>query len=109
MARAEEITRIVDWQRRYRARPVVWAVMYTSGGFAGTLTGNFYDSKEAAEAEVAWLARRGERSRAYSEPIHTLDLSRERWPADGRVTGMLRGVGNVDAALDAKTDGGSKP
>jgi len=69
---------IVDWQNKFRSQPEIF---YTSYKFEGQWedSGNFYDSKEAAEIEVEWATARGDKCRVMSSPIHTLKLSTERW------------------------------
>ena len=67
---------IIDWQRRFRARPLVWTVLVRNEE-----TGNLYDSREAAEIEVQYWKGRGCKSARVSclGNIHDEALSRERW------------------------------
>lgn len=66
---------IMDWQRRLFSGPKIWMVQDPDG-----VVGNVYDSKEAAELEIAWRKKRRHRGyRAVSQSIHTVELSRERW------------------------------
>ena len=65
---------MIDWQRRFRAGPAVWAVL--EEGFVLAL----YESEEAAKHHLEW----GNRHSQYpyyvrKMNIHTLDLAKERW------------------------------
>lgn len=71
------------WQEEFKRRP---AVFWTE--CLGEMTGNFYESREAAQVEVDYFAARKDK---YTYPkmtirsahVHSLELSEERW---GRVT-----------------------
>ncbi len=69
---------IIQWQKEFRAAPLIW---YTTRRVDGQEedTGNFYDSKEAAEVEKANVEARGQRCRIRCANIHNLDLSQRRW------------------------------
>jgi len=67
---------IADWQRRYRAARVVWAVEDRDG-----CTSNLYETKESAQLEVDRLSVRGDRLRVVKHHVHTDELAEERWGA----------------------------
>jgi hypothetical protein len=64
---------IMDWQKRFREASKVY-VVYVHGEIS-----NLYESREAAELEVAWHRRHTVRASIGEESIHTLQLARERW------------------------------
>ena len=69
---------IMDWQRRFYARPPVWATYHDGAPL------NFYDSEEAAKIEVSWhMARHPNRPRSWPRVVrvhlHDLALAQERW------------------------------
>jgi hypothetical protein len=71
-------SRIREWQQRFREQPRVWLTYYKDGEW----TGSIYESKQAAEHEVAFELRRGGRIAIAAVPIHSLELSAERWTLD---------------------------
>lgn len=65
---------VMGWQKRFYAQPRVWFVISRNEE-----TGNYYDCKEGAELEANFLTRHGQHSRIGSTPMHSLQLSKERW------------------------------
>lgn len=63
-----------DWQKRFFANTKVFEVYAF-----GESTGNFYETREGAEIEVAWRLGRGEKARVVGHNLHSDELSRERW------------------------------
>jgi len=78
MSEHNRITDLMSWQKDFRAAPVIY---YTTVRFDGQEedTGNFYDSKEAAEVEVEWGKKHGKRVSVRCANIHSLELSQRRW------------------------------
>ncbi len=67
---------IFKWQQDFQKAPLIY---YTVGYFEGQQedTGNFYDSKEAAQIEVDKYPAR--RLKICCANIHNIDLSKRRW------------------------------
>ena len=64
-----------DWQRRLKARPKVWVVRDFEGNVSA-----LYDSKQAAQLEMDYRAKRRQRGFTMEEiPLHNFELSKERW------------------------------
>lgn len=72
---------ILEWQKRFRAQPKVYLTVYKNGEY----TGQVYESQQAAEQEVAFELKRGNRVGLVAIPVHSLELAQERW-ADGQVS-----------------------
>jgi len=68
-----------DWEQRHQALPSVWATVVFAGEGEDECEGisAYYESKEAAEFEVAWRKRK--RIRVTEVKIYSLEMSRERW------------------------------
>ena len=80
---------IADWQRRLRAGPKVWMVVDRD-----QQPTNYYESQEAAEIEIAWRKRHGDRGyRLQYAEIHSMQLSDERWNYDISQRGEAGGGG----------------
>jgi hypothetical protein len=73
---------LYEWQRQFAEAPEIWAVVYKPFGEPSE-DGNLYESREAAEYEMEFHRKQGERAASrYSierRKVHTLELSRERW------------------------------
>jgi hypothetical protein len=66
---------IADWQRRYYARPKVYALVDADG-----FTDEIYETEEAAKLAVDWHAEKLRyRMRIVPMNVCSLELSRERW------------------------------
>lgn len=73
-----DIKDLYAWQQRLLARPRIWTVVHSDG----ESTGNYYDTRDAAEHEIRWYAkyRPAERVRiSCIGNVHDDQLSRERW------------------------------
>lgn len=66
---------VKDWQRLFFAAPAVWVTVDRDGTVMNT-----YESKEAAELECEYYATKKIRIVIRKENIHSMELSRERWP-----------------------------
>jgi hypothetical protein len=71
-------SRIHSWQKKFFAQPVIY---YTWSVYFAEPTGNFYESKEAAQVEVDYCAKKREKIVIREVNLHNLELSRERWVA----------------------------
>lgn len=71
---------LYDWQQELLAQPRIWWVgQWVDGSLEST--GNMYATREGAEMEAAYLRdRKHRRIEVRSDPIHSDDLSRRRWP-----------------------------
>jgi len=67
---------IVSWQKRMKEQPKIY---HTFSYKFQEPTGNYYESKEAAQLEVDWAKNGGEHLQIFSFHIHSLELSKERW------------------------------
>jgi hypothetical protein len=80
-AREQRTAELMDWQRRFRAGPKVWLLVYQNEEGAEDLC-SIYESKEAAQVALDWYRQRGRRGKGYgirSENVHSLELAQERW------------------------------
>jgi len=76
---ADDWEAIAEWQRRLKTRPRVF-VVFVSGPGGAEPTGNYYDSREAAQHEVDWYKRtQNKTARVSGYHMHDERLSRERW------------------------------
>lgn len=73
-----KIQDLAEWQKDMQAQPRIWYITVLCDG-AQDHTGNFYDSKEAAEVEAAYLRSKNRRPHIYSAAIETLSLANRRW------------------------------
>lgn len=69
---------LAEWQKEMQAQPRIWYITVWCDG-AQDNTGNFYDSKKAAEVEAEYLRSQKQRPHIYSAPIETLALSNRHW------------------------------
>lgn len=67
------INDILKWQAELSDQPKVYWTRWVSGSEP---TGNFYQTKEAAQLEVAHSR---EKMVVMASPMHSLKLSQERW------------------------------
>ena len=70
-------TRLMAWQQELHAN-CLWGTMDNEGHIT-----NYYESKEAAELEMAWrrkhMLKWEKRMRIVPIHVHTLKLAQERW------------------------------
>jgi hypothetical protein len=68
---------ITAWQKDFRAAPSVFVVQDPEG-----FTTNVYESREAAEEEIAFYRRTMSNARGYhivQEHVHSVALAERRW------------------------------
>jgi len=70
---------IANWQAAFRAQPKIWGTRYSLSGEGWEDSGNFYDTKEAAEEELKFAKRNGRHCEIFSQNIHNRELSKQRW------------------------------
>lgn len=68
----------IKWQEEFYNGPKVWIVIHPDGSVT-----NYYESKEAAELEVAWHKAQGRRGWSIATClVHTFKLAKERWEGE---------------------------
>jgi hypothetical protein len=67
---------MTEWQKRFFAQPQIYWTVYNR---EHEPTGNFYNSREAAQMEVDYNANTGTKVYIMASNIHSLELSRARW------------------------------